>query len=50
MVSDLDARAAYDALPRLERSAEAAAGAWNARARALQDDLVEGWLGPLPTS
>ena len=50
MVSDLDARATYDALPRPTRSANGAANAWNARARALQDDLVEGWLGPLPTS
>ena len=50
MVSDVDARAAYDALPRRERAAEARAGAWNDRARALQDALVEVWLEPVPTS
>jgi D-alanyl-D-alanine carboxypeptidase/D-alanyl-D-alanine-endopeptidase (penicillin-binding protein 4) len=48
MVSDIGAREAYDARPR--RAAETAAGTWNARARALQDGLVEVWLRPLPTS
>ncbi|MGH6943888.1 MAG: D-alanyl-D-alanine carboxypeptidase/D-alanyl-D-alanine-endopeptidase [Geminicoccaceae bacterium] len=50
MVSDVGARAAYDALSRPGRAAEAVAGAWNSRARALEDELVEGWLEPLPTS
>lgn len=50
MVSDLDARDAYDALPTPTSSSEAAAGTWNAQARFLQDGLVEGWLGELPTS
>lgn len=50
MVSDLDERDAYDALPTPTSYSEAAAGTWNARARALQDGLVEGWLGELPTS
>ena len=50
MVSDFGARAAYDALPRPARADEAAASAWTARARALQDRLVEAWLLPLPTS
>jgi hypothetical protein len=50
MVSDLGARAAYDALGRPERADEAAAGVWNARARALQNRLIEAWLEPLPTS
>jgi D-alanyl-D-alanine carboxypeptidase/D-alanyl-D-alanine-endopeptidase (penicillin-binding protein 4) len=49
MVSDLEARAAYDALPRADRT-EATARIWNARARALQDRLVETWLEPVPTS
>jgi D-alanyl-D-alanine carboxypeptidase/D-alanyl-D-alanine-endopeptidase (penicillin-binding protein 4) len=48
MVSDIGARDAYDARPR--RAAETAAGTWNARARTLQDGLVEVWLKPLPTS
>ena len=48
MVSDIGAREAYDARPR--RRAEAPAATWNARARALQDGLVEVWLRPLPTS
>jgi serine-type D-Ala-D-Ala carboxypeptidase/endopeptidase (penicillin-binding protein 4) len=48
MVSDIGAREAYDARPR--RAAEIAAGTWHARARALQDGLVEVWLKPLPTS
>ena len=50
MISDLDARAAYDALARPERGDEAAARAWNGRARALQNRLIEAWLEPLPTS
>jgi D-alanyl-D-alanine carboxypeptidase/D-alanyl-D-alanine-endopeptidase (penicillin-binding protein 4) len=50
MVSDLGARAAYDALPRPNRAADATASAWNARARGLLDNLVEGWLTPPPTS
>ncbi len=48
MVSDIDARAAYDARPR--RSTATRPGTWNARARALQDGLVQVWLEPLPTS
>jgi D-alanyl-D-alanine carboxypeptidase/D-alanyl-D-alanine-endopeptidase (penicillin-binding protein 4) len=48
MVSDIGARAAYDATPR--RRGSAAAGKWTARARALQDGLIQGWLKPLPTS
>ncbi len=50
MVSDVGARAAYDAQPRPRGAAEAAAGIWNGRARALQDGLVEVWLRPLPLS
>ncbi len=50
MVSDLGARAAYDALARPDRATEAAASAWNGRARGLLDDLVQGWLQPVPTS
>jgi D-alanyl-D-alanine carboxypeptidase/D-alanyl-D-alanine-endopeptidase (penicillin-binding protein 4) len=51
MVSDLGARAAYDdALPHPGRRAEAAAQGWSSRARALQDELIESWLAPLPTS
>jgi D-alanyl-D-alanine carboxypeptidase/D-alanyl-D-alanine-endopeptidase (penicillin-binding protein 4) len=50
MVSDVGARAAYDARPRPRGTAEAAAAAWNSRARALQDSLVEVWLRPLPVS
>ena len=50
MVSDLGARAAYDALDRPGRAANATASAWNARARGLLDGLVEGWLAPPPTS
>jgi D-alanyl-D-alanine carboxypeptidase/D-alanyl-D-alanine-endopeptidase (penicillin-binding protein 4) len=48
MVSDIGAREAYDA--RLRGRAETPAGSWSARARALQDGLVEVWLRPLPTS
>jgi D-alanyl-D-alanine carboxypeptidase/D-alanyl-D-alanine-endopeptidase (penicillin-binding protein 4) len=48
MVSDIGAREAYDARPR--GRAETPAATWNARARALQDGLVEVWLRPLPTS
>jgi D-alanyl-D-alanine carboxypeptidase/D-alanyl-D-alanine-endopeptidase (penicillin-binding protein 4) len=50
MVSDVGARAAYDARPRPRGAAETAAAAWNSRARALQDGLVEVWLRPLPVS
>jgi D-alanyl-D-alanine carboxypeptidase/D-alanyl-D-alanine-endopeptidase (penicillin-binding protein 4) len=50
MISDVGARAAYDGLPRPGRTAEAAARIWNARARTLQDALVEAWLEPVPTS
>jgi serine-type D-Ala-D-Ala carboxypeptidase/endopeptidase (penicillin-binding protein 4) len=50
MVSDLGARAAYDALDRPTRADNGAASAWNGRARALLDDLVGGWLSPPPTS
>jgi hypothetical protein len=50
MISDVGARVAYDALPGPDRAAEAAARVWNARARALQDALVEAWLEPVPTS
>ncbi len=50
MVSDLGARTDYDALKRPDRAANAAASAWNGRARGLLDDLVEGWLTPPPTS
>jgi serine-type D-Ala-D-Ala carboxypeptidase/endopeptidase (penicillin-binding protein 4) len=50
MVSDLGARTAYDALARPDGAADAAASAWNGRARGLLDDLVEGWLAPPPTS
>jgi D-alanyl-D-alanine carboxypeptidase/D-alanyl-D-alanine-endopeptidase (penicillin-binding protein 4) len=48
MVSDIGAREAYDARPR--GRTETPAASWNARARALQDGLVEDWLRPLPTS
>ena len=50
MISDLRARAAYDALDRPNRTDEAAAQAWNANARALQNRLIDAWLLPLPTS
>jgi D-alanyl-D-alanine carboxypeptidase/D-alanyl-D-alanine-endopeptidase (penicillin-binding protein 4) len=50
MVSDRGAREIYDALPKPDRGAEAAAGGWINRARKLQDDLVDAWLRPLPTS
>jgi hypothetical protein len=50
LISDLGARAAYDALARPDRADEAAAHAWNARARALQSRLIDAWLLPLPTS
>jgi D-alanyl-D-alanine carboxypeptidase/D-alanyl-D-alanine-endopeptidase (penicillin-binding protein 4) len=51
MVADTGARDAYDALlPYPGPSARAAAGAWLARAQALQDALVESWLQPMPTS
>ena len=51
MVADTGAREAYDALlPYPGPSAQAAASAWRARARALQDALVESWLQPMPTS
>jgi hypothetical protein len=51
MVSDTGARTAYEALlPHPGRAAETAAGVWNTRAQALQDELVESWLLPLPTS
>ncbi len=50
MVSDLGARAAYDALDRPGRADDATASAWNARARGVLDGLVEGWLAPAPTS
>jgi D-alanyl-D-alanine carboxypeptidase/D-alanyl-D-alanine-endopeptidase (penicillin-binding protein 4) len=49
MVSDVGARAAYDTQAR-PRGSEETAAKWNARARALQDSLVEVWLRPLPTS
>jgi D-alanyl-D-alanine carboxypeptidase/D-alanyl-D-alanine-endopeptidase (penicillin-binding protein 4) len=48
MVSDIAARDAYDARPRGRARTNAAT--WNARARTLQDGLVEVWLSPLPTS
>jgi serine-type D-Ala-D-Ala carboxypeptidase/endopeptidase (penicillin-binding protein 4) len=48
MVSDIAAREAYDARPR--GRAETPAASWNARARSLQDGLVDVWLSPLPTS
>ncbi len=50
MVSDLGARAAYDALARPNGVADAEASAWNGRARRLLDDMVEDWLAPPPTS
>jgi D-alanyl-D-alanine carboxypeptidase/D-alanyl-D-alanine-endopeptidase (penicillin-binding protein 4) len=50
MVSDIGAREVYDAQPRPRGVAETAAATWNARARALQDGLVDVWLQPLPTS
>jgi serine-type D-Ala-D-Ala carboxypeptidase/endopeptidase (penicillin-binding protein 4) len=50
MVSDLAARAAYDALARPERADEARAGLWTARARAVQGKLIDAWLLPVPTS
>jgi D-alanyl-D-alanine carboxypeptidase/D-alanyl-D-alanine-endopeptidase (penicillin-binding protein 4) len=51
MVSDAGAREAYDALlPYPGPKAQAAAGAWTARARALQDSLVESWIQPMPLS
>ncbi|HET6522714.1 MAG TPA: D-alanyl-D-alanine carboxypeptidase, partial [Geminicoccaceae bacterium] len=50
LVADPGARAAYDGLGRPDAAAEAAAHAWNARARALQDELVGGWLEPPPAS
>ncbi|MEM7023518.1 MAG: D-alanyl-D-alanine carboxypeptidase/D-alanyl-D-alanine-endopeptidase [Pseudomonadota bacterium] len=50
MVSDIGARTVYDAKPRPRGRAESAAATWNARARALQDGLVDVWLRPIPTS
>jgi D-alanyl-D-alanine carboxypeptidase/D-alanyl-D-alanine-endopeptidase (penicillin-binding protein 4) len=51
MISDVDARAAYDALlPYPGPAAQAAAGRWLGRAQALQDGLVESWLQPMPMS
>ena len=51
MVSDTGARDAYDALlPYPGPAAQRAAQSWRARARALQDALVESWLQPIPTS
>jgi serine-type D-Ala-D-Ala carboxypeptidase/endopeptidase (penicillin-binding protein 4) len=51
MISDVDARAAYDALlPYPGPAAQAAAGRWLGRAQALQDGLVESWLQPMPLS
>jgi D-alanyl-D-alanine carboxypeptidase/D-alanyl-D-alanine-endopeptidase (penicillin-binding protein 4) len=50
MVSDIGARAEYDAVRRPGPRAQARARAWNARARALQDDLVETWLEPMLAS
>ena len=51
MVSDTDAREAYDALlPYPGPAAQRAAGAWLGSARALQDSLVESWLQPMPVS
>jgi serine-type D-Ala-D-Ala carboxypeptidase/endopeptidase (penicillin-binding protein 4) len=51
MVSDVGARAAYDALlPYPGPAAQAAASRWLGRARALQDGLVESWLQPMPIS
>ena len=51
MISDVGARAAYDALlPYPGPAAQAAAGKWLGRAQALQDGLVESWLQPMPMS
>jgi serine-type D-Ala-D-Ala carboxypeptidase/endopeptidase (penicillin-binding protein 4) len=51
MVSDVGARAAYDALlPYPGPAAQAAAGRWLGRAQGLQDGLVESWLQPMPMS
>jgi serine-type D-Ala-D-Ala carboxypeptidase/endopeptidase (penicillin-binding protein 4) len=51
MMSDVGARAAYDALlPYPGPAARAAAGTWLGRAQALQDSLVESWLQPMPLS
>jgi D-alanyl-D-alanine carboxypeptidase/D-alanyl-D-alanine-endopeptidase (penicillin-binding protein 4) len=50
MVSDIGARAEYDAVRRPGPRAQARARAWNARARTLQDDLVEAWLEPMLSS
>jgi D-alanyl-D-alanine carboxypeptidase/D-alanyl-D-alanine-endopeptidase (penicillin-binding protein 4) len=50
MVSDIGARAEYDAVRRPGSRTQARARAWNARARALQDDLVETWLEPMLAS
>jgi hypothetical protein len=50
MVSDIDARDSYDARSRRRGAGESAAATWNARARALQDGLVQVWLRPLTTS
>jgi serine-type D-Ala-D-Ala carboxypeptidase/endopeptidase (penicillin-binding protein 4) len=50
MVSDVGARTKYDLMQRPPPAAQSAARSWNARARALQDQLVESWLHPLPTS
>jgi len=37
-------------LPYPGPAAQRAAQSWRARARALQDALVESWLQPIPTS
>ncbi len=48
MISDLDARATYDALPKRTRKAEADAGKWHGKTQAIIDRIVEDWLLPSP--
>ena len=48
MISDLEARATYDARPHRTRKAEAAADKWHGKTQAIIDRIVEDWLQPSP--
>ncbi|MGI9437640.1 MAG: D-alanyl-D-alanine carboxypeptidase/D-alanyl-D-alanine endopeptidase [Geminicoccaceae bacterium] len=48
MVSDIDARTTYDALPRRTRETERETSRWANQAKAGLDDLVRSWLDPTP--
>ncbi len=49
LVSDLEARAAYDALPRKTRQSEKEAGAWKKETQDVIDQLLSDWLDTAPT-